>query len=127
MDKLGRIKLAIQYVISCGLAKNNTEVGKMLGYTSRSSFSQMTTGFSNIPRDFSSRFCKVFPSVSLEWLENEKGSIDGSVESSDDLKSQIPIVSQLKSIIDKQSEIIKKDNENIDRLIRIIERMQGTK
>lgn len=133
MDKLGRIKLAIQYVISSGMAKNNTDVGKMLGYSTRSSFSQMTNGYVNVPRWFSERFCNQFPAVSFDWLESGKGTMliaesaknNGDDESNGQLTAQM--FEQLRKVIEHQSEMLQNERERSERLIGIIEHLSGKK
>lgn len=128
MDRLGRIKIACQFVISSGMAKNMSDVGERLGYTNKSSFSQLINGLVNVPRGFSSRFCEAFPSVRYEWLEKGEGSMDGkseekSVSAIGETNAQT--IERLCMVIEQQAEIIRKDRENTERLIGIIERLQG--
>tara|TARA_R110000868_G_scaffold253965_1_gene510597 strand:+ start:147 stop:851 length:705 start_codon:yes stop_codon:yes gene_type:complete len=75
MTELQRIKIAIKTLISLGIAKNQEEIGKLLGYTNKSSFSQVLSGTVSLPTDFIDRLCKLDSQISKEWIKTGYGNI----------------------------------------------------
>lgn len=55
MPIIERIKLAIKWLIGNGVAKNQKEIGYLLGYKNESSFSQVINGKVPLPNDFIDR------------------------------------------------------------------------
>ena len=75
MEVLDRIKIAVKALISLGLAKNQEEIGSLLGYTSKSAFSQVLNGKVSLPNDFIDRLCKLDKRLVKMWIVNEEGSV----------------------------------------------------
>ncbi|MGY0037678.1 hypothetical protein [Pedobacter sp. NJ-S-72] len=71
MTDLQRIKIATQMLISLELAKNKEEVGKLLGYKSASSFSQVLNGKVPIPGKFIKNIKAQHADIAKLWDEDE--------------------------------------------------------
>jgi phage repressor protein C with HTH and peptisase S24 domain len=80
MTELQRIKIAIKTLISLGIAKNQEEIGKLLGYTNKSSFSQVLSGTVSLPTDFIDRVCKLDSRVNKSWIKSGDGDILSKTE-----------------------------------------------
>lgn len=70
MTDLQKIKIAIQTLISLDLAKNQEEVGKLMGYKSASSFSQVVNGKVSLPKNFIKKIIELNPSLDSLWKKN---------------------------------------------------------
>lgn len=75
MTELQRIKITIKTLISLGIAKNQEEIGRLLGYTNKSSFSQVLNGIVGLPTDFVDRVCKLDARVNKCWIITGDGDI----------------------------------------------------
>lgn len=75
MTDLERIKIAIQALISLGIGKNQEDIGKLLGYTNKSSFSQVVNGKVALPKDFIDKLCGLHRSISKVWLISGVGNV----------------------------------------------------
>lgn len=70
-----RIKLAIKWLIGSGVAANQKDIGKMLGYKSESSFSQVLNNKVPLPSDFVDRLCQLSPLLNSAWILDEVGEM----------------------------------------------------
>ena len=75
MTDLQRIKILLKTLQSLGLASSQNEIGKKLGYSSASAFSQVVNGSVAIPKNFADRVVKAFPVVNIEWLTTGTGEM----------------------------------------------------
>ncbi|WP_395060069.1 hypothetical protein [Flavobacterium sp.] len=75
MTEIERIKLAVKTLISLGVAKNQEELGKLLGYSNKSSFSQVLNGIVPLPDKFIDKLCKLDKRLRKAWVVNEFGHI----------------------------------------------------
>lgn len=75
MDTLNRIKLAIQWLIYEGIADNQENIGKLLGYSNKSSFSQVLNGKKTIPESFIKRLCSLHEKLNEHWILTGKGDM----------------------------------------------------
>lgn len=75
MKILDRIKIAITALITLEVAKSQEEIGVLLGYSNKSSFSNLLHGRVNYPRDFIDRLCNLDQRLNRDWVANERGSI----------------------------------------------------
>lgn len=57
MTEVDRVKLAVKTLISLGVAKNQEEIGKLMGYSNKSSFSQVLNGIVPLPDKFIDKLC----------------------------------------------------------------------
>ena len=75
MTEIQRIKVAVKALISLGIAKNQEEIGKLMDYKSKSSFSQVLNGLVPLPADFVDRLCKLDRRLVKMWIKNEQGNV----------------------------------------------------
>lgn len=75
MEVLDRIKIAVKALISLGIGKNQEEIGLLLGYTSKSAFSQVLNNKVPLPSDFIERLCKLDKRLVKMWIVSEIGSV----------------------------------------------------
>jgi repressor LexA len=75
MTDLQRVKIALKALISLGVAKNQEEVGKLLGYSNKSSFSQVINGIVNLPADFVDRLCRLNSTLNKDWIKTGNGNV----------------------------------------------------
>lgn len=72
MDIYERIKLVIRWLIGQRIASNQEEIGRLLGYKNKSSFSQVVNGKVELPRDFIDRLCSLHENINNIWIETGK-------------------------------------------------------
>ena len=82
MTELERIKIAVKALISLGIGKNQEDIGRLLGYTNKSSFSQVLNGKVPLPSDFIDKLCKLDKRLVKMWIVNEQGNVLRSKENS---------------------------------------------
>ncbi len=55
--------------------KESGEVGKLLRYSNKSSFSQVINGIVNLPVDFVDRLCSLNSTISKDWIRTGNGNV----------------------------------------------------
>lgn len=75
MKVTDRIKITIQILIGLNVGKNQAAIGKLLGYSNPSYFSQIINGKVAIPHDFLERLISLSDSISSDWLIHNHGFI----------------------------------------------------
>lgn len=75
MTDLERIKVYIRWLISDKKLKSQAEIGYLLGYKSKSSFSQVLNGHVPMPSDFLSRLSGLSNKVNINWLKTGEGDM----------------------------------------------------
>ena len=70
-----RIKLAIKWLIGNKVAKNQKEIGLLLGYKNESSFYQVLNDKVPLPNDFIDRLCNLSLKLNQAWLLTGEGSM----------------------------------------------------
>lgn len=75
MTELDRIKLLVGYLVKKGVAANQCEFGKLMGYSSESSFSQILNGKVPLPKQFISKLRRIEPDINMRWLKTGEGAI----------------------------------------------------
>ncbi|ENA1806938.1 hypothetical protein ABF226_001360 [Flavobacterium psychrophilum] len=75
MTEVERVKLAVKTLISLGVAKNQEEIGKLMGYSNKSSFSQVLNGIVPLPDKFIDKLCRLDKRLRRDWIVNEFGHI----------------------------------------------------
>lgn len=73
MNILDRIKLTIQWLIGSGVADNQENIGKLLGYTNKSAFSQILNGKKPLPESFIDRLCVLNNKLNPDWMLTGEG------------------------------------------------------
>jgi len=95
-----RIKLVIRWLIGQGVANNQEDIGKLLGYKNKSSFSQVVNCKVELPKDFIDRLCSLNEKLNKVWIETGIGqmvpetSIDEALIIENPNIIMIPLVSQ---------------------------------
>lgn len=140
MTKIDRYKIFIRYCCSVGISPSQKELGRLLGYNNESYFSQIVNGKVDEPKDFMPKLKKIVPGLNVEWLQTGEGemlaeqTIEQTNQNGDNIQGQNVKVTKtdnqkLLDVILKQTEQlstsqaqISKSQEQIDRLITLIER-----
>lgn len=75
MDRTDRFKILVRYLVSNGLADNQKDLGRKLGYGNESAFSQIVTCKVVMPKDFISRLKSLAPYINEDWLLTGEGEM----------------------------------------------------
>ncbi|MFR9541859.1 MAG: hypothetical protein SNH27_07390 [Rikenellaceae bacterium] len=75
MDKIDRYKVLVRYAVSNGIAPSQKGLGKIMGYSNESSFSQILNEKVDQPKDFISRLVSIIPDLNEDWIENGNGEM----------------------------------------------------
>lgn len=75
MTELERIKIAVKTLISLGIGKNQEEIGTLMGYKSKSAFSQILTAKVPIPSGFVDKLCNLDERLEKKWIICEEGNV----------------------------------------------------
>lgn len=70
-----RIRKAIKWLIGKGYANNQEGIGILLGYTNKSSFSQVVNNPGKIPSGFFDRLVSIDCELNKVWLETGEGEM----------------------------------------------------
>ena len=70
-----RIKLVVKWLVGTGVANNQEAIGRLMGYSNKSSFSQILNNKVPIPGDFTDRLCALNGNINKVWIEEEKGNM----------------------------------------------------
>jgi hypothetical protein len=131
MTDTERIKKAIKWLIGTGIAKNQEGIGVLMGYSNKSAFSQVVNSPNKRPEDFITRLCNLNNNLNKDWLLTEKGSMlkttDQPVsQGGEDVtppKAEINNLDTMERM--KFFEALERRDQEVSRLITIIEKMQG--
>lgn len=129
MNTIDRYKILIRYAVNNGIVKSQKDLGRELGYTNESSFSQIINGKVKMPKDFTSKLTTVFPDLNIAWLlsgegEMLKGQVDETEEEANPNTSDMTINRLLDALERRDQQVAEAMAQN-SRLINVIERMQG--
>lgn len=75
MSELDRIKILIKWMIGSGIAPNQEAIGVLLGYKSKSSFSQIINGHVPLPKKFIESLYSLDNRVNKKWLLTGEGDM----------------------------------------------------
>ena len=67
-----RLKKVVKHLIAKGLGSNQQDIGNLLGYSNKSSFSQVLNNKVPIPGDFIDRICDLDKNINKVWVESGK-------------------------------------------------------
>ena len=131
MTDTERIKKAIKWLIGTGISKNQEGIGVLMGYSNKSAFSQVVNSPNKRPEDFITRLCNLNNNLNKDWLLTEKGSMlkttDQPVSQGDEdvtpPKAEINNLDTMERM--KFFEALERRDQEVSRLITIIEKMQG--
>ena len=131
MTDTERIKKAIKWLIGTGIAKNQEGIGVLMGYSNKSAFSQVVNSPNKRPEDFITRLCNLNNNLNKDWLLTEKGSM---LKTTDQPVSQggedvTPTKAEINNLDTMERmkffEDLERRDQEVSRLITIIEKMQG--
>jgi phage repressor protein C with HTH and peptisase S24 domain len=75
MTELERIKIAVKTLIGLGLGTKQEDIGGLLGYKSKSSFSQVLNGKVPLPSGFIDKLCKLDSRLEKDWIVSGQGNV----------------------------------------------------
>ena len=75
MSELERIKIAIQWLVSSGVAANQGAVAVLMGYKNKSAFSQILNGHVPIPKKFIEILSSLHPDLNSNWIITGEGDL----------------------------------------------------
>lgn len=124
-NKATRYKLLVEYAKEHGIAKSQKDLGKKLGYTNESSFSQILTGKTE-PKDFYIKLKSLLPLLNTEWLDTGNGDMflensGSSIIQSGIVKGNNHQTTQNSEEVRKLLALLESKDRQIDRLLTIIE------
>lgn len=98
----GRIKHVINWLINCGLANSQEDVGKILGYENKSYFSQLVNGKVSLPSGFTYKLASIDKRINEPWISEGWGSmlINESTNINNSKMEQSQLIEQLRKQID---------------------------
>lgn len=75
MSRVMRNRTLVRHMVESGIVKNQKELGKKMGYTNESAFSQVINEKVTEPKDFTVKLKKLLPTLNEEWLTTGEGSM----------------------------------------------------
>lgn len=78
MSKIDRYKILIRKMIQLGIIASQKDLGRKLGYSNESSFSQIINQKVAEPKDFVERIKSLYPELNTDWLLFGEGDINGT-------------------------------------------------
>lgn len=74
-EKHDRLKAVVKWLVGNGIAKNQEEVGRLLGYSNKSAFSQVLNAKVSIPSGFTYRIAKLDSRLNEHWISEGWGGM----------------------------------------------------
>ena len=137
MEREKRVRKAINWLIYKGAAENERELAERLGYT-KSSFSQIVNGKVPMSDKFVNKLCSLDENLNSVWILTGEGEMftgnclngemtvnDNLITTDNDNQGNGGTDSALSKAIDEigeQRKLVAKAQEQIDRLISLLER-----
>lgn len=78
MSKIDRYKILIRKMIQLGIVASQKDLGRKLGYSNESSFSQIINQKVAEPKDFAERIKSLYPELNTDWLLYGEGEMNGT-------------------------------------------------
>ncbi|MDR2009233.1 MAG: peptidase S24 [Bacteroidales bacterium] len=75
MDIYNRIKSVIKWLIGNGFGNSQMDIGRLLGYSNKSSFSQVINGKVPLPGDFIDRLSSISGNINKVWIVDGVGDM----------------------------------------------------
>lgn len=75
MNSISRFKILIRYAISQGYAESQKDLGRKLGYSSESAFSQVVNNKVQTPKELSIKLKLIIPELNIDWFETGEGEM----------------------------------------------------
>lgn len=77
-----RIKLVVKWLIGTGIARNQEAIGRLMGYSNKSSFSQILNDKVSLPNDFIDRLCSLNENINFVWVKDGTGNMITDISTS---------------------------------------------
>lgn len=137
MNRVDRNKSLVRYMKSVGVVLNQKDLAQKMGYN-ETYFSQILNLGTPEPKDFVKKLLILLPCLNVNWLLTGEGEMlikDGSVEQNnivgDNINGHNVTVGKsgddYMKVIMQQSLQLSKSQEQIDRLITLLEKMSDKK
>ena len=75
MNSVSRFKILIRYAISQGYAESQKDLGRKLGYSSESAFSQVVNNKVSTPKELPIKLKFIIPNLNTDWFETGEGEM----------------------------------------------------
>lgn len=125
MEQERRIKKAINWLIYQELAENERDLSERLGYT-KSSFSQIVNGKVPLSEKFVGKLCSLDENLNSVWILTGEGDMfRGGCMNGENNWNNVntdEALSRALNEIGEQRKLVAKAQEQIDRLITLLER-----
>lgn len=125
MEQVRRIKKAINWLIYQELAENERDLSERLGYT-KSSFSQIVNGKVPLSEKFVWKLCSLDENLNSVWILTGEGNMfRGGCMSGENNWNNVntyETLSRALNEISEQRKLVAKAQEQIDRLIILLEK-----
>lgn len=138
-----RIKLVVKWLIGAGVAKNQEAIGGLMGYSNKSSFSQILNNKVSLPNDFIDRLCSLNESINFVWVKDGVGNMTTDISASNSPSRESILVPDMSSsrfdtvalrlldkldekdnvISEKEAKIeeLSKENSRLEERVRLLE------
>lgn len=125
-----RIKLVVKWLIGTGVARNQEAIGRLMGYSNKSSFSQILNDKVSLPNDFIERLCSLNENINFVWVKEGIGNMITDISTSNSPSSEdrlIPdtsfnhsdaIALRLLDKLDEKDNIISEKEAKIEELLK---------
>lgn len=75
MNKIDRYKILVRHIVNSGYASSQKDLGRKIGYSNESSFSQIINEKVACPKDFVKKLKTVVPDLNIQWLLRGEGDM----------------------------------------------------
>lgn len=125
-----RIKLVVKWLIGTGIARNQEAIGRLMGYSNKSSFSQILNDKVSLPNDFIDRLCSLNENINFVWIKDGTGNMITDISTSNSPSSQDRLVAdtlfnrsdtialRLLDKLDEKDNIISEKEAKIEELLK---------
>lgn len=136
MSRLSRNKILVRHLINIGAATSQKDLGYKLGYNNESYFSQILNEKAPYPKDFEEKIKALEPRLNTDWLLTGEGEMlkGGTIQQAGDNATQVNgnannvnnnhVLEMAMMEIAEQRRLVAKSQEQIDRLITLLERIK---
>lgn len=125
LSELDRIKILIQWLIGAGIAPNQEAIGALLGYKSKSSFSQIINGHVPLPKKFIESLYRLNEGINKAWLLTGEGEM---IVDKNDLQEQCNVAEPTakyggppETLMESQARLIRMQEELIRNNTKLVE------
>ena len=127
MDKLDRYKILVRYIKNTGIAPSQKALGRLLGYSNESYFSQIINGQVPEPKDFGKKVLDLVPGLNLDWLESGEGEmiVSDGTQKAPAVKASVVVPAELVQMFSDLAATVRSQQETIRALVDA--RVEGIK